>query len=152
MEPVETTVEPETTPSEPVETTVEPETTPLEVLEAEEPAIEPVASEIQPEETTSDVSLESLIKQLGGFLSRFRLPFLNQVQVTSNPPTPLPEIIDQVPMPKPVTEPQQLETPNPVPEITSEEENFISEMEVTTPESTIETEIIPESTQTINAD
>ncbi|WP_144017646.1 hypothetical protein [Planktothrix sp. PCC 11201] len=165
-EPVETTLEPETTPSdvvetilesepnpsEPVETTLEPETPPSDVVEAEEPAIEPVASEIQPEETTPDVPSESLIKQLGGFLTRFRLPFLNPVQVTSNSPTPLPEIVDQVPIPKPVTEPQPEETPNPVPEITSEEQNPISEIEIPTPELTIEPKIITEETQTVNAD
>jgi len=139
---VESTLEPEPIPSETVESTLEPE----------KPAIEPVASEIQTEETTPNVSPEPLSKQLGGFLSRFRLQFLNLFQVTSNPSTTLPEIVDQVPIPEPTTEPQRSETPKPVSEITLEEQNPISEIEIPTPESTIESEIIAEQTQTINTD
>ncbi len=142
IEPVESTLEPEPIPSETVESTLEPE----------KPAIEPVASEIQTEETTPNVSPEPLSKQLGGFLSRFRLQFLNLFQVTSNPSTTLPEIVDQVPIPEPTTEPQRSETPKPVSEITLEEQNPISEIEIPTPESTIESEIIAEQTQTINTD
>lgn len=149
-ESAELTVEPEPTPSEPTELTVEPEPTPSEVVEAEQP--EPVVSEIPPQETTPDVPPESLAKQLGGFLSRFRIPFLSPVQVTSNSLTPLPEITDQVPLPEPMIEPQRSENINPVPELLLEEENSISEIEDSAPESTIKTQTITEETLTVNID
>ncbi|HEY9862675.1 MAG TPA: hypothetical protein V6D21_00695 [Candidatus Obscuribacterales bacterium] len=143
---VELTVEPEPTAPEPVELTVEPEPT----VEAEQP--EPVASEIPLQETTPDVPPEPLAKQLGGFLSRFRLQLFSPVQVTSNSPTPLPEIADQVPLPEPIIEPQGSENINPVPELVLEEENSISEIEDSTPELTIKTQTITEETQTVDID
>ncbi|WP_156090398.1 hypothetical protein [Planktothrix paucivesiculata] len=159
-EPAELTVEPEATPSEPAELTVEPEATPSEpveltvepepIVEAEQP--EPVGSEIPPQETRPDVPPEPLAKQLGGFLSRFRLQLFSPVQVTSNSPTPLPEIADQVPFPEPIIEPQDSENINPVPELLLEEENSISEIEDSTPELTIKTQTITEETQTVNID
>lgn len=51
------------------------------IVESETTPLEPVATEIPAEKTTPDISPESLIKQLGEFLSRFHLPFLNPVQV-----------------------------------------------------------------------
>ncbi|MGL5133057.1 MAG: hypothetical protein ACRC78_11050, partial [Planktothrix sp.] len=143
-EPVELIVEPEPTPSEPVELIVEPEPT----VEAEQP--EPIASEIPPQETTLDVPPEPLAKQLGGFFSRFRLQLFSPVQVTSNSPTPLPEIADQVPLSEPIIEPQESENINPVPELLVEEENSISEIEDSTPELTIKTQVITEETQTVD--
>ena len=115
-----------------IESIVESETTPLE----------PVATEIPAEKTTPDISPESLIKQLGEFLSRFHLPFLNPVQVTSNSPIPSPEIVDQVSISEPVTKPQRSENINLVPELPSIEDS--------TPESIIEPEIITEETQTVD--
>ncbi|MCB8759892.1 hypothetical protein [Planktothrix agardhii] len=111
----------ETTPSENIESIVESETTPLEniesIVESETTPLEPVATEIPAEKTTPDISPESLIKQLGEFLSRFHLPFLNPVQVTSNSPIPSPEIVDQVSISEPVTKPQRSENINLVPEL-----------------------------------
>ncbi|CAD5982235.1 FHA domain containing protein [Planktothrix agardhii] len=84
-ETIESTVESETTPSETIESTVESETTPSEtiesIVESETTPLETIATEIPAEKTTPDISPESLIKQLGEFLSRFHLPFLNPVQV-----------------------------------------------------------------------
>lgn len=77
---------------------------------------------------------------------------ISPVQVTSNSPTPLPEIADQVPLPEPIIEPQDSENINPVPELLLEEENSISEIEDSAPESTIKTQTITEETQTIDID
>ncbi|WP_254032586.1 hypothetical protein [Planktothrix agardhii] len=121
LENIESIVESETTPSENIESIVESETTPLEniesIVESETTPLEPVATEIPAEKTTPDISPESLIKQLGEFLSRFHLPFLNPVQVTSNSPIPSPEIVDQVSISEPVTKPQRSENINLVPEL-----------------------------------
>jgi hypothetical protein len=121
LENIESIVESETTPSETIESIVESETTPSEniesIVESETTPLEPVATEIPAEKTTPDISPESLIKQLGEFLSRFHLPFLNPVQVTSNSPIPSPEIVDQVSISEPVTKPQRSENINLVPEL-----------------------------------
>lgn len=54
--------------------------------------------------------------------------------------------------PEPIIEPQNSENINPVPEVMLETENSISEIEDSTPELTIKTQIITEETQTVDID
>ncbi len=151
----------------------EPEQIPSEIIEPEQPPVEPIASETQTEETTpkssdiqADIPSQPLVtpepqpKKFGGFLNRFRLPFLNQIPVTSNPPITSPKIVEQVPIPEPTTEPQPTETPNTIPELSLDEPKTIedsvstldSEIKVSRSESIVESEIIQEETQTVNPD
>ncbi|VXD24137.1 FHA domain containing protein [Planktothrix serta PCC 8927] len=163
-EPEEIPVPLEEIPSETESYIPEPEQIPSEI-EPEPPPVEPTRLEAKIEETIPKpldiqadipsqpaVSPEPQPQKWGGFLSRFRLPFLNQISVTSNPPTTLPEIVDQVPIPEPTTELQPGETPNLVPELPSETENPISATEVSPPESTVEPDILPAASQTLNTD
>ncbi|MBE9142973.1 ribonuclease E domain-containing protein [Planktothrix mougeotii] len=147
----------EETPSQIENSIPEVEQIPSEIIEPEQLPIEPMVSPTQTEEITPEpvktqadipsqplVSPEPQPNKFSKFLSRFRLPFLNPISVKSNPPTPpttLPEIVDQVPIPEPVTELQPGETPNLIQDSTLPVD---SETEVSQPESTVESEIIPE--------
>ncbi|WP_254174794.1 hypothetical protein [Planktothrix pseudagardhii] len=156
-EPEEISPVVEETPSQVENSIPEAEQIPSEIIEPEQLPIEPVVSGTQTEEITPEaaktqadipsqplVSPEPQPNKFGGFLSRFRLPFLNSISVKFNPPTPpttLPEIVDQVPIPEPVTELQPGETPNLIEDSTLPVD---SETEVSKPESTVESEMIPE--------
>ncbi|CAD5926243.1 FHA domain containing protein [Planktothrix tepida] len=156
-EPEEISPPVEETPSQVENSIPEAEQIPSEIIEPEQLPIEPVVSGTQTEEITPEaaktqadipsqplVSPEPQPNKFGGFLSRFRLPFLNSISVKFNPPTPpttLPEIVDQVPIPEPVTELQPGETPNLIEDSTLPVD---SETEVSKPESTVESEMIPE--------
>jgi len=156
-EPEEISQPVEETPS-PVENSIpEAEQIPSEIIEPEQLPIEPVVSETKTEEITpkpaktqADIPSQPLVSpepqpnKFSGFLSRFRLPFLNTISVQSNPPTPpttLPEIVDQVPIPEPVTELQPGETPKLIQNSTLPVD---SETEGSQPESTVESEMVSE--------
>lgn len=156
-EPEEISQPVEETPS-PVENSIpEAEQIPSEIIEPEQLPIEPVVSETKTEEITpkpaktqADIPSQPLVSpepqpnKFSRFLSRFRLPFLNTISVQSNPPTPpttLPEIVDQVPIPEPVTELQPGETPKLIQNSTLPVD---SETEGSQPESTVESEMVSE--------
>lgn len=156
-EPEEISPAIEETTSQTENSTPEAEQIPSEIIEPEQLPIEPVVLETQTEEITpepsktqADIPSEPLVSpepqpsKLGGFLSRFRLPFLNSISVTTNPvtpPTTLPEIVDQVTIPEPATELKPGETPNLIEDSTLP---IDSEVEVSQPESTVESETVPE--------
>jgi len=149
----------EETPSQIEDSTPEAEQIPSEIIEPEQLPMEPVGLETQTEEIKPepikiqvDIPFQPLISpepqpnKFGGFLSRFRLPFLNPISVQSNSPTSpttLPEIVDQVPIPEPAIELQPGETSNLIENSTLAVD---SETEVSKAESILESNITSETT------